>query len=290
MRVGFSVGDGRRRPEIGFGADGRAVSADDRAALAAVVGAGPARLVFMEQVHGGRAVWVDGSNAGAGLAARMAAVAGADAMVTDDASIALVGLSADCPLVAIWSPAEGGASGGFGASGASAVGSVVGRQTVGVVHAGWRGLAAGVIAAAVELMVDRGAVAAGLRALVGPSIGPCCYEVGEELRAEMLAAGAAEVGHFERAAIAGAAGADVAAGGGGAGSGAGGGGGDVAAGGGVRLDLRGVVRYQLVRAGLDVGRIGVSGRCTRCDDRLHSYRRGGDAGRQGLVIRCAGKG
>ena len=47
---------------------------------------------------------------------------------------------------------------------------------VGILHAGWRGLLAGVVANGVRAVGSRGIAAA-----IGPSIGPCCYEVGEEV-------------------------------------------------------------------------------------------------------------
>jgi hypothetical protein len=47
---------------------------------------------------------------------------------------------------------------------------------VGILHAGWRGLLAGIVAAGVRAVGARG-----LAAAIGPSIGPCCYEVGEEV-------------------------------------------------------------------------------------------------------------
>lgn len=54
----------------------------------------------------------------------------------------------------------------------------------GAAHAGWRGTAAGVSGVAVRALVDRFAAdVASLSAAVGPAIGPCCYEVGEELLA-----------------------------------------------------------------------------------------------------------
>jgi YfiH family protein len=49
---------------------------------------------------------------------------------------------------------------------------------VGILHAGWRGLLAGLVATGVRAMGSRG-----LAAMIGPSIGPCCYEVGEEVAA-----------------------------------------------------------------------------------------------------------
>jgi YfiH family protein len=66
-------------------------------------------------------------------------------------------------------------------------------------HAGWRGTAADVAGVSVrELGTRYGVAAASLRAAIGPSIGPCCYEVGAELRASFTKSGwtAADVGRW----------------------------------------------------------------------------------------------
>jgi polyphenol oxidase len=52
------------------------------------------------------------------------------------------------------------------------------RPALEILHAGWRGLLAGIVAAGVRAIGARSLVAA-----IGPSIGPCCYEVGEEVAA-----------------------------------------------------------------------------------------------------------
>ena len=59
-----------------------------------------------------------------------------------------------------------------------AIAATNGRPAVAAVHAGWRGLAEGVLDAAVA------ALGGGpLSAVVGPAVGPCCYEVGPEVAA-----------------------------------------------------------------------------------------------------------
>jgi YfiH family protein len=103
--------------------------------------AGASRLAQGRQVHGTRVV-VDAQG-----------VEEADGQVTTARGVAAVVLVADCLPVAL-----------------------VGRDAAGVVHAGWRGLAGGVLE---EGVAACGAVAAA----IGPGIGPCCYEVGDDVRA-----------------------------------------------------------------------------------------------------------
>jgi hypothetical protein len=170
-----TVGDGLRKPELGYDADGRAVSPQERKLLAAALGLDASRLVFMEQVHGGRAAAVDDSAAGAGLESRGTAVRGADALVTGCGDVALVGLSADCPLVTLWD---------------------AGGAVCALAHAGWRSITAGIVRGTVEAMVGLGAAPERICAVMSPAIGPCCYEVQSDLVAAMSAAGAAREEDF----------------------------------------------------------------------------------------------
>jgi len=55
-------------------------------------------------------------------------------------------------------------------------------QAVAAIHAGWRGTAAGIVSRAVDELITRfGCAPQNLHAAIGPSIGPCCYEVSTEL-------------------------------------------------------------------------------------------------------------
>jgi YfiH family protein len=112
---------------------------DNRERVRAAVGA--ERLAQGRQVHGTRVV-VDAEG-----------IEEADGQVTTAPGVAAMVLVADCLPVALAGP-----------------------ERVGMVHAGWRGLAAGVLDGGVEAT---GAVAAA----IGPGIGPCCYEVGDDVRA-----------------------------------------------------------------------------------------------------------
>ncbi|MEA2252359.1 MAG: purine-nucleoside/S-methyl-5-thioadenosine phosphorylase / adenosine deaminase [Solirubrobacteraceae bacterium] len=104
--------------------------------------AGGRRLAQGRQVHGARVV-VDAEE-----------MQDADGQATTRDDVAAIVLVADCLPVALVAPGA-----------------------VAMVHAGWRGLAAGALEAGVEA-VGPGPVAAA----IGPGIGPCCYEVGNDVR------------------------------------------------------------------------------------------------------------
>lgn len=109
------------------------------------------RLARIRQVHGTDVVTADADADGDATVA-------ADGQVTAERGVAALVLTADCLPIALVAP-----------------------EGVGMVHAGWRGLANGVIAAGVEAL--RGLGAGRVAAAIGPGAGPCCYEVGEEVHA-----------------------------------------------------------------------------------------------------------
>ncbi|HWE15285.1 MAG TPA: polyphenol oxidase family protein [Solirubrobacteraceae bacterium] len=127
------------------------VVARNRDALRAAVGAPP--LSFVHQVHGTDVRRATGPTPLPFKHPR------ADGQVTDRPGLAPVALVADCLPIAV---AGGGA--------------------VAVLHAGWRGLAAGVIPAGVRALRELGADGR-LGAGIGPGAGPCCYEAGAEVHA-----------------------------------------------------------------------------------------------------------
>jgi polyphenol oxidase len=102
----------------------------------------------LAQVHGSRVVVVDSPGAAAGEPA--------DGAVTTSAGVALAVLTADCAPVGFASP-EG---------------------VLGIAHAGWKGLRAGVIEATVTTMRRLGATR--IEAVLGPCIHPCCYPFGAD--------------------------------------------------------------------------------------------------------------
>jgi YfiH family protein len=140
------------------GDDPRAVMAN-RAQLMQVLGL-PAPPLWLRQVHGTRMVEAtqDGCEA--------------DAACTDRAGVACAVLTADCLPLLLCNSA--------------------GTQ-VAAVHAGWRGLAAGVVEAALDVMGEGNEI----MAWRGPAIGPAAFEVGDEVRAAFMAHDASTQAEFQ---------------------------------------------------------------------------------------------
>lgn len=195
--------------------------------LAGAVGLAAAPIHWATQVHGNAAAAI--REPGASGEARN--VGECDALATDRSGLALVVQTADCVPILL--------------AGDAAIGATNSPRVVGAAHAGWRGSAKNVAGAAVAALERLGAAPARLRAWIGPSIGPCCYEVGGEVAAQFA-------GDFVRAACAGRSG--------------------------FRLDLRGVNVAQLAAAGVPREAIAVHPACTKCGgERFASWRRDGPA-------------
>jgi YfiH family protein len=88
----------------------------------------------------------------------------ADALWTDQPGLGVIGRGADCPLVLV---------GGTRADGS---------RVWGFAHASWRSTVQGITAGLILAMTEAGVEPAGMKAVICPSAGPCCYEVGEEVR------------------------------------------------------------------------------------------------------------
>jgi len=117
------------------------------------------------QVHGARVVRADAAPAGTDTGAGLGE---ADALVSAAGGPPVAVVTADCvPVLLAAAPPL-----------AAPPGSAHGPETAAVaaVHAGWRGLAAGVVEAAARALAEA-APGVPLHAAVGPRIGPCCYEV-----------------------------------------------------------------------------------------------------------------
>jgi polyphenol oxidase len=225
---------------------------EDWRRVAAAIGVSPPRLLRLTQAHG-TSVFV--FRCGQVPSAAMPGPDGtpicdgqgwpqADIAVTDDPTVALAIQVADCVPLLLADPLAG---------------------AVAAVHAGWRGTAAGAVPAAVAALTrEFGARPERLVVALGPSIGPCCYEVGDELIDAFRAGGFARTVDrwFTR---------------------------DDA--GGLRLDVWAANRDQLVGSGVPADSIHAANLCTAGrPDLFASYRRDGPGtGRIAAVIRsCRG--
>lgn len=206
--------------------DGRASFAESRDETRRRVREGLAdrgRLFLLKQVHGARLVRAPWDGAPE-----------ADGALADGPGLLLGIETADCLPVLVVDPR---------------------RRALAAAHAGWRGAALGIAGRAVEALVAAGSRAEDLVAALGPCIGPCCYEVGEDVRA---AFGASADGLF----LSGPAGKP-------------------------HFDLRAASVRQLEAAGVPPGAIAHVDECTRCNPELyHSYRRDGKGA--GRMISFAG--
>ena len=136
----------------GFGAG--PTGADSLGALAGFLDVERTGIVRVRQVHG-----CDVIDVGAGHT--LVPGQAADALVSTDVSRAVAVAVADCVPVLLADRR---------------------RRAVAAVHAGWRGTAARVVVAAVQALERAGVQASELVAAIGPSIGPCCYQVDARVR------------------------------------------------------------------------------------------------------------
>ncbi len=128
-------------------------------------------------------------------------------------------------------------------------------KRVAAVHAGWKGTFSQIAARTVEALVRAGSRASDLRAAIGPSIGPCCYAVQEDLVAQFATRFPAEV-CVRRANR-------------------------------PSLDLPLAVRTTLLASGIPSAQIDSLGLCTACDPRFFSHRRDrGQTGRHFSFVSC----
>ena len=129
----------------------------NRALVAKLLGFDTNRLLTMNQVHGSNVLTIDkpvNDISFTGLSK-----ISADAIITNQCGIAIGVLTADCVPILLLDPV---------------------KKVIGIVHAGWKGAAKGIVQKTVETMVKQfGSDKKALLAAIGPSIGSCCYKVDE---------------------------------------------------------------------------------------------------------------
>jgi len=133
----------------------------NRRSIFSAIGRDLSEPVTAEQVHGTAAQVVGPLHAGTRWERSEKSLAGTDALVTATRRLPLMIQVADCVPVALVCPD---------------------RQVAAVAHAGWRGLAGGVLENTLAAMKRTwGSMAEDMVAWIGPAIGSCCYEVGPEV-------------------------------------------------------------------------------------------------------------
>lgn len=201
----------------------------NRSLLARAFGSRPERLVTVSQVHGTDLLVIDQQNDDFAHFQKLEC----DGIVTNQPGVMIGVTVADCVPVLLLDPE---------------------KRAAAALHAGWKGTANGIVRRGVAALVEQfGSRPGDILAAVGPSIGPCCYEVDGPVM-EAFRKGGHGWDLFARAT-----GADS-----------------------WRLDLSAANRQQLLAAGIRDENIELSGRCVSCEpDLFFSYRRDkGDTGRQ----------
>ncbi len=180
-------------------------------------------VVSLKQVHGKEVIVLDSPDS-----VKTSALRDGDALVTNQPDVLLVVRTADCVPVLMVD---------------------IERRVVAAVHAGWRGAVAGVVIETLSVLSQRfGSKRDQIRVGIGPSIGPCCFEVDEPVLRPLKE-------HFpfweeevvQPTSLTHA-----------------------------MLDLKALIRCQLTKAGIKSEAVCVSQDCTQCDAmRFFSYRREG---------------
>lgn len=187
---------------------------ENRRRLCAAIGLRTDRLVVSRQVHGSTLRWVGEGEAGRGALDQSDGIADCDGLLTAACDLGLGVTTADClPVVIVALTDEGSA--------------------LAVVHAGWRGVLERIVGQAAAALARRGRL---LAAVIGPSIGPCCFVVDEDLAARFASRSP-----------------------------------DVVRG--SHVDLWAAAAADLTAAGVPAMDLTVTGVCTSCDRRFFSHRR-----------------
>ncbi len=179
-------------------------------------------LVSVKQVHGTDVLVVDDPDV-----QRESFSNGWDGLVTNQPGVLLTVRTADCVPVLLFDP---------------------NKRLIGAVHAGWRGAVGGIVINALQVFQQRfGADVGTIRVGIGPSVGPCCYEVDTPVLSRID-----PQSHQSLQVVA------------------------PITGNKAMLDLKGLIRQQVEQAGVATHNISVAAACTYCHpDLFYSYRREG---------------
>ncbi len=195
------------------------------------VGFDTGSLILTNQVHGSIVRSVDKRDSGKGFC-RESDLTGVDGLITQTDHVTLVTFHADCVPVFLFEP---------------------GIKAAALLHSGWRGTLKSIVIQALEQMAALpGFHADRLVAVMGPSIGSCCFEVGEDVYTLFKSK------HQNKAFY------------------------EVGQNGKWKIDLNAIIKTEMIKNGLRTENIHISGICTKCrNDLFFSYR--GDQGKTGSL-------
>lgn len=129
----------------------------NRAVACRSLGINPAELVAADQIHGHGVQVVTREHRGRGATDYTTAIPGTDALITNEPGVPLSSYYADCVPILLFDPV---------------------KVVVGLAHAGWRGTVQRIAGITLEKMSSEfGSHPQDVLAGIGPSIGPCCYQV-----------------------------------------------------------------------------------------------------------------
>jgi YfiH family protein len=197
-------------------------------------------LISPIQIHGKSVVTVTQNLSGRGTGDSDLGLGGADGLVTREKGLMLMIKVADCFPVILYDPLE---------------------KAIGLIHAGWRGAASGIITEGIAAMVASfGCKPENIEAGIGPGIGACCFVVGEDVREafkqQNLGDDVLQTDEGKR----------------------------------LHCDLKKIISRELLTGGLKKGSIGIAAACTCCNGGLfYSHRREkGKTGRMAALIGLKG--
>jgi len=181
-------------------------------------------LIAPHLVHGNNCELVDSSSKSRGAYTLDDAIPDTDALITDDPGLTLAVTTADCLPVFIWDEE---------------------LTRVGIAHAGWKGLADGVLKKTVRKLKDvHDGNLYNVHAHIGVGIGKCCYTVDTDRLKRFFGLGLCHIHDREGEAV--------------------------------HLDLKEIARLQMKREGLREENITIEDECTKCGGNYPSFRRMGD--------------
>lgn len=134
---------------------------ENRCLFCTGLGLDPKQITTCQQIHGNRIVYITKEKIGAGSVSLADTIKDTDALITDLPNVALTLFFADCTPIMIYDPVQ---------------------NAIGAAHGGWRGTVGEISLHMIEMMQKKfNTNPTDCIASIGPAIGTCCYEIGDEV-------------------------------------------------------------------------------------------------------------